>query len=94
MTETQTQTGWSEDRIIAIVRDMAAAEDLPSHLATAPIKPQDTVESLGMDSLGAVYLVERLEEEAGVPLPDDFLDFHDDVSAIAMRMAELVKSGG
>lgn len=82
------------DRVVSIIRALAAEEELPEHLTTATIKPEDTVDTLGLDSLGAVSLIERLETELGIPLPDDFLDFADDIAGIARRLDGLAATGG
>ena len=77
---------WNEARVIEVIRALAGEEELPAHLVTAEIKSTDTVETLGIDSIGAVALIDRLEEQVGVALPDDFLDFTDDVATIAGRL--------
>lgn len=84
------QTPWTTARIADIMRTLADEDDLPGHIRTAQITGLDTVETLGLDSLGAVYLVERLEIEAGVDLPDDFLAFEDSIETIAGRMNKLL----
>ena len=79
-------SAWTEDRVIAIVRELAAEDEVPEHLKTAEITGADTVESLGLDSIGAVALIDRLETEAGTALPDDFIDLNDSVSVIVERL--------
>ncbi|MEX0283105.1 MAG: acyl carrier protein [Paracoccaceae bacterium] len=78
---------WTVDRVAAILRELAKEDELPQHLLTAAITEADTVETLGLDSIGAVALIDRLETEAGVPLPDDFLDFKDSVADIVARLS-------
>lgn len=87
----QNATSWTQERVIGIIRALAAEEELPEHLTTAEIRPDDTVETLGLDSLGAVSLIEKLEEELGVLLPDDFLDFEDNIAGIATRLDALAR---
>lgn len=84
-----TNDAWTVDRIVAILRTLAEEDELPGHLLTSAITGDDTVETLGIDSIGAVALIDRLESEAGVPLPDDFLDFKDSVSVIADRLSAM-----
>ncbi len=84
-----TDTPWSVERVAAILRTLAQEDELPQHLLTAEITAADTVETLGLDSIGAVALIDRLESEAGVPLPDDFLDFKDSVADIVARLSAL-----
>ncbi len=50
------------------------------------IKGSDTVDSLGIDSIGGVYLIERLEEETGILMPDDFIELDFDLDEIAARL--------
>lgn len=80
--------GWTEARVIAIIRALAREDELPAHLATAEIEPADTAETLGLDSIGALALVDRLEDAAGTPLPDDFLTLKDSVGTIAARLRD------
>lgn len=82
----QNGSAWTEDRVIGVIRGLAEEEDLPDHLKGGTISGTDTVETLGIDSIGAVALVDRLEEEAGVPLPDDFLELEDNIAAIVARL--------
>ena len=86
----QNGAAWTEERVIGILRDLAGEEELPAHLKDGKIGPEDTVESLGIDSIGAVALIDRLEAEAGVHLPDDFLEFDESVANIAARMNSLI----
>jgi acyl carrier protein len=85
----QQPLAWTEERVIGIIRTLAEEEELPKHLRTAPINGADTVETLGLDSIGAVALIDRLEAEGGVPLPDDFLGFEDSVADIVQRLNTL-----
>jgi acyl carrier protein len=94
MTDQQLETQWSVERIAGVLHALADEDDLPEHLKTAQITGQDTVETLGLDSLGAVYLIERLETEAGIELPDDFLEFTDSVQVIADRINHLLSGKG
>lgn len=83
---------WTADRLIAILRHLASEKVLPHHLVSADISGTDTVETLGVDSIGAVELIDHLESESGVPLPDDFLDFNDSINEVADRL-NAMKSG-
>lgn len=94
MTDQQSSTPWSIERVVEVLRAMADEDDLPEHLKAAQITGQDTVETLGLDSLGAVYLIERLELEAGVALPDDFIEFEDSIAMIAQRINQLLGREG
>lgn len=85
----QSGTLWSKERLIGILRDLAREKELPEHLLDGEIGGADTVETLGIDSIGAVALIDRLEAEAGVLLPDDFLEFDESVEKIAQRMNTL-----
>lgn len=89
----QSSAGWTEDRVIGILRELAKIEELPAHLVTGKIEGADTVETLGIDSIGGVALIDRLETEAGVLLPDDFLDFDTSVLTITERMNALAQEG-
>lgn len=90
----QNETAWTAERLIAILRDLAGQKILPNHLATSDISGSDTVSTLGIDSLGAVELIDHLENEAGVLLPDDFLDFKDSIDDIADRLTSLKSGAG
>ncbi len=94
MTDQQSSTPWSIERVVSVLRAMADEDELPEHLKAAQITGQDTVETLGLDSLGAVYLIERLELEAGVALPDDFIEFEDSIAVIAQRINQLLGRKG
>jgi len=85
---------WTVERVVEVIRSLALEEDLPAHLSTSAIAGTDTVETLGIDSLGGAYLIERLEETIGIQMPDDFLAPEDDVAKIAKRLNDLVEAGG
>lgn len=89
----QSITNWTEERVIGILRELAKEEDLPAHLVAGPITGADTVETLGIDSLGAVWLTDRLEAMINIPLPDDFLEYDNSVATIAQRMNTLALGG-
>lgn len=82
-------THWSVERVVGILRDLAAQEELPNHLLSGSIVGSDTVATLGIDSIGAVELIDRLEAESDVLLPDDFLSFEDSIDDIVQRMNTL-----
>lgn len=86
MTDTSTSAEWTTERVIEIIRVLAREEELPSRLETAPISGDDTAETLGLDSIGAFVLIDRLETDTGANLPDDFLSLEDSVSVIAERL--------
>ncbi len=90
----QSGTNWTEERVIGILRELAKEEDLPKHLVAGPITGADTVETMGIDSLGAVWLTDRIEAEANIPLPDDFLEYDHSIATIAQRMNTLALDGG
>ncbi|MGD9164959.1 MAG: acyl carrier protein [Chromatiales bacterium] len=79
--------------LIRIIKALSVEAELPEHLITATITSEDTVETLGLDSLGAVSLIERLEAELGISLPDDFLDMADNIAGIARRLDALSQVG-
>ena len=85
----QGSAGWTDERVIGILRQLAREKELPEHLEHGAIMATDTVESLGIDSIGAVGLIDRMEAEAGVLLPDDFLGFDETIGNIAKRMNSL-----
>ncbi len=93
MTDQEHTGAWTVERVAGVVRSLAEEEELPEHLKSAQISGQDTVETLGLDSLGAVFLIERLEELAGIPLPDDFLNFEDSIAVIADSINGLLGKG-
>ena len=84
---------WTTERVAEVMRNLAKDDDLPEHLITGEISGQDTVETLGIDSLGGAFLIERLEELTGILMPDDFVDLKDDIATIAARLDDLVKRG-
>ncbi len=47
--------------------------------------------SLGIDSLGGVYLIERLEEMTSVLIPDDFIDLNTSIGEITTRLSGLIE---
>ncbi|MEP5760341.1 MAG: phosphopantetheine-binding protein [Litoreibacter sp.] len=81
---------WTTQDVVEVLRALAAEDDLPAHLATGEITGQDTVDTLGIDSLGGAFLIERLEEMTGVEMPDDFLTLEDNIEAIAVRLNEFI----
>lgn len=85
---------WTVERVIGVIRVLAAEDEVPNRLETATITGDDTAETLGLDSIGAFSLVDRLESEIGVPLPDDFLGLGDSVSTIAERLSQKAAAGG
>ena len=87
--EQQNKTAWSVAQLIATMRDLAGQKILPNHLIEGDISGSDTMSTLGIDSLGAVELIDHLESEAGVLLPDDFLDFEDSIEDIVDRLNSL-----
>ena len=94
MTETTTVRTWTGEDVIAVIRELAKQQDLPGHLVDAEISETDTVESLGIDSLGGAYLVERFEELTGVLMPDDFVELDFNIKEIAARLNRLVEEQG
>jgi acyl carrier protein len=90
-----TMTGpWTTEQVIAVIRSLAREDDLPAHLISGPINPQDTVDALGIDSLGGAFLIERLEQLTGVEMPDDFIDMNFSIDGIAPRLNALVAKRG
>lgn len=85
----QNRTVWTAERLIEILRKLAEEQVLPKHLVDASVSGLDTVETLGIDSIGAVEFIDQLEVEVGVMLPDDFLDFGDSIDGIAHRLNAL-----
>ncbi len=80
---------WTAEKLVEVLRDLAREDELPAHLKDGPIGEGDTVTSLGLDSLGVVTVIERLEEMTGVPIPDDFIEMEDTIAGIAARLAGL-----
>ena len=87
--DTQSNGPWTDERVIGILHDLAKEEELPEHILTGKITGDDTVETLGIDSIGAVALIDRLEAQVGLPLPDDFLNLEDNIASIVERLNEL-----
>lgn len=85
---------WTTDRIIEVIRSLAREDDLPEHLISGAINPQDTIDALGIDSLGGAFLIERLEQLTGVEMPDDFIDMNFSIDGIAPRLNALVQKRG
>lgn len=81
---------WTTERVIEVIRELAKENEVPKELATAEITGDDTGETLDLDSLGAFSLVDRLEQDCGVRLPDDFLTQEDTVATIAARVQQFV----
>ena len=48
----QNRTVWTAERLIEILRKLAEEQVLPKHLVDASVSGLDTVETLGMDSIG------------------------------------------
>jgi acyl carrier protein len=90
VTEPKSSRVWSSEDIIAVIRELAADGQFPSHLVSGGITEQDSVDTLGIDSIGAVYLIDRLEVLTGVPMPDDFVPPGTDLRGIAARVNEIV----
>ncbi|MEM6887455.1 MAG: hypothetical protein AAF636_04865 [Pseudomonadota bacterium] len=86
----QTQN-FTAEKVIEVVRDLARAGDLPNHLIDGDIKESDTVETLGIDSLGGAFLVERFEDTSGVLLPDDFVELQFSIAEIASRLNRILQ---
>lgn len=92
MTDPQHITTWTTQEVISVLRTLAREEDLPAHLITGEISGEDTVNSLGIDSLGGAFLIERLEQLTGVLMPDEFIDLEDNIATIAERLNQIVRS--
>ena len=82
---------WTADKLVSVLRELANEDELPAHLKEGPIGEADTVTSLGLDSLGVVTVIERLEEMTGIPIPDDFIEMEDTIAGISARLAGLEK---
>lgn len=83
-------TVWTAEDIIAVIRELAGTGQFPAHLVDGPIAETDSIDTLGIDSIGGVYLIDRLEELTGVGMPDDFVPPGTDVAGIAARVNEIV----
>jgi acyl carrier protein len=81
---------WRSEDIISVIRDLARDGQFPAHLVDGEISERDSVDTLGIDSIGAVYLIDRLEVLTGVPMPDDFVPPGTDIGGIAARVNEIV----
>lgn len=91
MTVTKVEGTWTAEKVIEIIRGLAKETELPEHLIDGEIKGSDTVDTLGIDSIGGVYLIERLEEESGLLMPDDFVELTFTLDEIAARLNRLVE---
>lgn len=91
--DAHTNREWTAERVIEIIRTLAAEDELPGRLHTAPISGEDTAETLGLDSIGAFSLIDRLETESGTVLPDDFLALGDSIATIAERLQGVANAG-
>ncbi|MEO7380965.1 MAG: phosphopantetheine-binding protein [Paracoccaceae bacterium] len=91
MTNNQKITIWTTQDVVEVLRSLAREEELPEHLVTGEITGADTVDSLGIDSLGGVYLIERLEEMTGLLMPDEFLDLDYNLAGIAERLNKFIQ---
>lgn len=92
MTQSDVGSSWQPGDIISVMRDLAASGVFPGHLTDGAIAETDTIESLGIDSIGGVYLIDRLEELTGVEMPDDFAPPGTDIAGIAARVNEILTS--
>jgi acyl carrier protein len=81
---------WKPEDIISVIRELARDGQFPAHLVDGEISERDSVDTLGIDSIGAVYLIDRLEVLTGVPMPDDFVAPGTDIGGIAARVNEIV----
>jgi acyl carrier protein len=81
---------WRSEDIISVIRELARDGQFPAHLVDGEISERDSVDTLGIDSIGAVYLIDRLEVLTGVPMPDDFVPPGTDIGGIAARVNEIV----
>ncbi len=81
---------WTSDDIISVIRELAADGHFPAHLVDIEILESDSVDSLGIDSIGGVYLIDRLEELTGLSMPDDFVPPGTDIRGIAARVNQIV----
>ncbi len=90
MTAKDTVQNWTADEVISVIRELAQKSDLPERLIKRKIKGHDTIETLGIDSIGGVYLIERFEELTGTLMPDDFVELDFSIEDIAARLNRLV----
>lgn len=84
------EADWTADKVIAVIRELAAQNDLPAHLVDAAITENDTVETLGIDSIGGAYLVERFEEITDILMPDDFVELRFTLGEVATRLNQAI----
>lgn len=84
------QGDWTAEKVITVIRELAQQNDLPAHLADATITEADTVETLGIDSIGGAYLVERFEEMTDILMPDDFVELRFTLAEVAQRLNQAV----
>ena len=94
MTDTNMADAWTADRVIAIIRELAKDAELPEHLVEGPISGKDTMDTLGIDSIGGVYLIERLEDATDLLMPDDFVELTFSLDEIAARLNRLIQERG
>lgn len=83
-------TVWTPADIISVIRDLAAEGLFPAHLVDGEISEADSIDVLGIDSIGGVYLIDRLEELTGVAMPDDFAPPGTDLRGLADRVNQIV----
>jgi acyl carrier protein len=83
-------TIWTPADIISVIRELAEKGLFPAHLLDGEISERDSIDALGIDSIGGVYLIDRLEELTGVAMPDDFAPPGTDLTGIADRVNRIV----
>jgi acyl carrier protein len=83
-------TVWTSADIISVIRELAEKGLFPAHLVDGEIAAHDSIDVLGIDSIGGVYLIDRLEELTGVAMPDDFAPPGTDMNGIADRVNQIV----
>ncbi len=94
MKATPGEGSWTAEKVIAVIHKLAQETELPAHLLESNISGSDTVDALGIDSIGGVYLIERLEEVTGHLIPDDFLELTFSINEIAARLNRLIEEQG
>ena len=82
---------WASEDVISIIRELAGDGQFPAHLVNGEISELDSIDALGIDSIGAVYLIDRLEELTRIPMPDDFVPPGTDIRGIAARVNEIIR---
>jgi acyl carrier protein len=87
---TKPATVWTPADVVAVIRELAEKGLFPAHLVDGEISDRDSIDSLGIDSIGGVYLIDRLEELTGVAMPDDFAPPGTDLTGIADRVNQIV----